>query len=112
MLEKLFQFPNDTFLIDDFLQKFDSPAWTEGKTKENVRKLLELLPGYKDGYVSADEMQLLAILWCFGDLHSKAEAFFRCLNPPGQSQEHISANDRDWESVFDKLVYLASVFTY
>ena len=70
------------------------------------------MPGYKDGEVAVDEMLLLAIIWCSGDITSKCEAFFRALNPPGQSQEAASANDRDWPNVFDKLVYLATVFTY
>jgi hypothetical protein len=33
MMEKLYQFPNETFTIDDFLDKFDTPAWNEGNTK-------------------------------------------------------------------------------
>jgi hypothetical protein len=74
--------------------------------------MLELTPEYKDGLLQFNDLLLLAILWCAGDMICKAEAFFKCLNPPGQSQDGISANDKDWDSVFDKLVYLASIFTY
>ena len=112
MMDKIYQIPNERFSIDDLLVKFDTPAWNEKDTKERVKKLLQLLPDYKNDEVSSDELVLLAILWCCGDYQSKAEAFFRCLNPPGQSQEGVSANDRDWDTVFDKLVYLASIFTY
>ena len=112
MMEKLYQFPNETFTIDDFLDKFDSPAWNEGNTKQNLRTMLELTPEYKDGLLQFNDLLLLSILWCAGDMVCKAEAFFKCLNPPGQSQDGISANDKDWDSVFDKLVYLASIFTY
>ena len=53
----------------------------------------------------------LAILWCQGDLTDKAEAFFMQLNPPGQNQESISANDKDWDMVFDTMVYIATQWT-
>jgi hypothetical protein len=84
-MDKIYMFPNETFPIDDFLDKFDSPAWNENDTKQRLKKLLEMTPDCKDGLISSDEMLLLSILWCFGDYENKAEAFFKCLNPPGQN---------------------------
>lgn len=41
----------------------------------------------------------------------KSELLFQQLNPPGQSQHGVSASDKDWEVVFDNLVYIATYWT-
>ena len=51
---------------------------------------------------------MLAILMCAGDPSDKADAFFMLLNPPGQNQDSISANDKDWPEILDTLVYIAT----
>ena len=35
---------------------------------------------------------------------------FQCLNPPGQSQEGISAGDKEWPKVFDSMMELETVW--
>lgn len=55
---------------------------------------------------------ILGILWCAGDIEDKADAFFQMINPPGQNQDSVSAQDKDWASVLGKTFYIASYWTH
>lgn len=66
------------------------------------------LPECGDGQVEKNSIIALGLLWCEGSLKDKAEVVFKLLNPPGQQQDHISANDKEWDLVFDRIIYLAT----
>lgn len=111
-LNKINSMGKDEIEIDLLGKMFDTPAW-EGKFAQGqeLHTLLMSLPESSEGTVKVGPLSLLALLWCRGEFKDKAEVLFQQLNPPGQNQDGISANDKDWDQVFDRLVYLASFWT-
>uniref|UniRef100_A0A7S3IFY6 Uncharacterized protein n=1 Tax=Strombidium inclinatum TaxID=197538 RepID=A0A7S3IFY6_9SPIT len=115
----IYNFGKDKFAISDLKARLPGSLWEQAlKPGSPTMTLLESLPGSEkndsdplETLVDTTSMLLLSIIWCGGDFDDKAEALFQCLNPPGQSQEGISANDKEWDLVFDTMCYLATVFT-
>ena len=110
--DKLFSSGKDEVDLKWLNQTFDTPAWNGQFLKgSKLYKLLKSLPGQEGESFSVNTLLLLGILWCQGDVSDKAQAFFEQLNPPGQNQDGLSANDKDWDKVFDRIVYMATYWT-
>ncbi len=39
-------------------------------------------------------------------------ALFQLINPPGQNQEDIGANDEQWDRILYLIVYISTNFTF
>jgi len=111
-LNKINSMGRDEFEISLLGKMFDTPAW-HGLFEEgtDLYNLLIALPDSENGSVKVGPLSLLALLWCRGEYKDKAEVLFQQLNPPGQNQDGISANDKDWDLVFDRLIFIASEWT-
>jgi hypothetical protein len=91
---------------------FNTPAWMGQFDKGTpFYNLITSLPDCSPESIDLGSLSLLALLWCKGECAEKAELLFQQLNPPGQSQASITASDKDWVTVFDRLVYIASYWT-
>ena len=90
----------------------DTGCWVDQfEAGQPAYKVLMSLPECGDGQVDLNSAIILGLLWCEGGFKDKAEIIFKLLNPPGQQQEIISANDQEWEIVFDRLIYIATHWT-
>ena len=99
--------------MDDLKNRFDGPMWRDQfEEGSELNKLLKSLPGTVNGEIDVNSILILGLLWCSGSHYDKGEALFELINPKGQNQESISANDKEWDLILDTLVYLATNFTY
>uniref|UniRef100_A0A7S3CSH0 Uncharacterized protein n=1 Tax=Strombidium rassoulzadegani TaxID=1082188 RepID=A0A7S3CSH0_9SPIT len=115
----IYSFGRDKFSIRDLAQRLPAQLWqSQLQPNSKLVRLLMELPGSEpceqdslETLIDTNNFLLLAFIWCGGSLEDKGEALFQCLNPPGQSQTGVSANDKEWDKVFDQLCYLATVWT-
>ena len=88
-------------------------AW--GDLQNNNSVLVKVLKssyfkGAEEGTLSTDSLILYAILHSAADLRTRAHVLYDVLQD--NNQPFISASDKDFEPVFDKIVDLATKFVY
>lgn len=111
--DKIFSLGKDKFSIAELGALIETPVWKGAFEPDNkTYKLLSSLADCKPESLDINSVLCLCILWCGGDMSEKAEALFQCLNPPGQSQEGISCNDKEWPHVFYTIAFTASAIAW
>lgn len=85
-----------------------------GLFKQNTKlwKLITKLPNCDEKSISYTSMMCLSLLWCGGDDSEKAQALISIVNPPGENQDSVSANDKQWPLVLDTIFEIATAFTF
>ena len=53
-----------------------------------------------------------AVLWCQGTNNDKADVYASAVNPPDQSGEYVTVNDRDWNEVYYASINIATSLTW
>ena len=111
--QKIYSYGKDNISIEELANRFDDEMWNDQfKPGTDVYKLLKSLPGTEGEILDINTLLILGILWCQGDNEDKARGLFELLNPPGQRQDKIAAGDKEWDLVFDRIVYISTYFTY
>ena len=102
-----------TITLDEFKSVLKTGAWNQAYDKGELEKLLKATPEYDSEAEAFDAFSLiiLGVLWCAGEPFEKSDAFFQCLNPPGQAQQQVAANDLEWSTMLDRLTRMATIWT-
>ena len=98
--------------ITELAAALSTPAWA-GKFGEgtDLNKLLESLPNSANGNVDRTSIMALGLLWCDGGVKDKCDVLAGIINPPGQADEKISANDKEMLALLDTIFLIASWWT-
>ena len=75
----------------------------------NLRMLLTGLPDCDDQYLGLIQISLLGIMWCDGDLETKANELWQLCTQGAEDQEYIHANRI--EHIFEIMFTIASATT-
>ena len=117
--QKVYSIEKEKFTIAELKGVLPGELWAnELVSGSKTVDLLMTLPNSEaneddplESMLDRESVLFLAILWCSGSSKDKAQGLFQCLNPPGQSQVGITANDKEWDVVFDSICFIATLFT-
>jgi hypothetical protein len=72
---------------------------------------LNSLPGSGEGNVDKISLLALGLLWCDGNIKDKTDVLFGIINPPGQSQDNVTASDKEFMVLLETIFFIASHWT-
>ena len=98
--------------ITELAASLSTPAWA-GKFGEgtDLNKMLESLPNSSNGNIDKISLMALGLLWCDGGIKDKCDVLVGIINPPGQSSEKISCNDKEMMALLEAIFLIASWWT-
>lgn len=104
-MKKLQEVGKDEIQIEEMKGLFDLPSFKGVFEKgEPLYQVLCNLPDCSEDKLKVRALEVLGIAWCSGSDEDKAEALFSSVNPPGQSQVGVGANDKELPEVIEYII--------